>query len=288
MGLVYLNGELLPLEQAQVSVLDRGFLFGDGVYEVIPVYGGRPFRLSEHLDRLENSLAAIRLANPLSRDQWARVFDGVVADVPGNQSLYVQVTRGAGGDRNHLFPADARPTVFAMAWESKPRRPDIERDGIAAITLDDVRWLRCDVKSVALLSNVLLRQAADDAGTEESILIRDGQVTEGSSTNVFLVKAGEILTPPKTNLLLPGITRDLVLELAESEGMPFAEREVSSTELGTADEIWLSSSTREVVPVTRLDGRPVGSGSPGPVWQRMNRLFQDFKVRLQADAGQGA
>jgi D-alanine transaminase len=288
MNQVYLNGEFMPLEKARVSVLDRGFLFGDGVYEVIPVYGGKPFRLAEHLNRLEYSLAAIRLTSPLTREQWARVFEGVVADAPENQSLYVQVTRGAGSDRNHLFPADAEPTVFAMCWEAKPRRPEIVRDGVAAITLDDLRWLRCDVKSVALLGNVLLRQAAEDAGTEESILIRDGQVTEGSSTNVFLVENGEIATPPKTNLLLPGITRDLVIELAERAGMACTERGVSSSELTTADEIWLSSSTREVVPVTRLDDHPVGDGKPGPVWRRIDGIFQDFKAALGADAGQGA
>jgi D-alanine transaminase len=276
---VYLNGELMPLEEARIPVMDRGFLFGDGVYEVIPVYQGRPFRLEQHMDRLDRSLAAIRLANPLSREGWSELFARLLADAPGDQSLYVQVTRGADSRRNHLFPAAAEPTVFAMAWEARPRGPEVAREGVAAITLDDVRWLRCDIKSVALLGNVLLRQAAEDAGTEESILIRDGQVTEGSSTNVFLVSGGEIVTPPKTNLLLPGITRDLVLELAREAGLPCAEREVPRSELEVADEVWLTSSSREVVAVTRLDGRPVGDGRPGPLWHRIDRLYQDYKAQ---------
>jgi len=281
MGMVYLNGDYVPLEEARISVLDRGFLFGDGVYEVIPVYGGKSFRLAEHLERLDNSLTAIHLENPLSHEQWGEVLTRVIGDVAGNQSLYVQVTRGVDSMRNHLFPsATVQPTVFAMAWEAKPRKPEIARDGISAITLDDVRWLRCDIKSVALLGNVLLRQAAEDAGTEESILIRNGQVTEGSSTNVFLVLNGEILTPPKTNLLLPGITRDLVLDLAREAGMPCAERALTRATLEDADEIWLTSSSREVVAVTRLDDDLVGDGKPGTTWQRMDELFQDYKARL--------
>jgi D-alanine transaminase len=278
-GEVYLNGEYLDLQEARIPVLDRGFLFGDGVYEVIPVYGGRPFRLEQHLDRLDRSLAAIRLQNPLSRSQWRDVFSRLLARASGDQSLYLQVTRGADAGRNHLFPAAAAPTVFAMASESRPRSPQIARDGVAAITLEDVRWLRCDIKSVALLGNVLLRQAADDAGAEESILIRDGRVTEGSSTNVFVVRAGEIVTPPKTNLLLPGVTRDLVVELAGGAGLPCLERDLAREELQGADEIWLTSSSREVVAVTRLDGRPVGDGRPGPLWRRMDGLYQDYKGR---------
>jgi D-alanine transaminase len=279
-GEVYLNGAFMPLAEARIPVMDRGFLFGDGVYEVIPVYGGRPFRLPQHLDRLDNSLAAIRLANPLSRGAWSEIFARLLGAGPGDQSLYVQVTRGADSKRNHLFPAAAEPTVFAMAWEAQSRRPEIASEGVAAITLEDLRWLRCDIKSVALLGNVLLRQAAEDAGTEESILIRDGRVTEGSSTNVFLVAAGRIVTPPKTNLLLPGITRDLVLELAREAGLPCAEREVPREELEAAEEVWLTSSSREVVAVTRLDGRPVGDGRPGPLWHRIDGLYQDCKARL--------
>jgi len=283
MGTVYLNGAFVPLEEAKIPVMDRGFLFGDGVYEVIPVYGGRPFRLAEHLDRLDYSLDGIRLANPLRREVWVGVLARLTEELPGaDQTLYLQVTRGADPVRNHLFPADAAPTVFAMASKAKPRKPEIAERGVAAITLEDMRWLRCDIKSIALLGNVLLRQAAEDAGAEESILLRADAVTEGSITNVFVVKDGALATPPKGNLLLPGITRDLVVELARKGGIPCAEREVLRSELETADEIWITSSSREATPVTLLDGRPVGDGRPGPVWRRMDALFQDYKARLRA------
>jgi len=280
---VYLNGEFLPLEEARVSVMDRGFLFGDGVYEVIPAYGGRPFRLAQHLDRLDYSLAAIRMDNPLPREEWRWILERLTGAAPGvDRMIYLQVTRGADAKRHHLFPLSAEPTRFVMAWDAKPRDPAIEAQGIAAVTLEDFRWLRCDIKSIALLGNVLLRQAAEDAGAEESILIRDGCATEGSSTNLFLVRAGELATPPKGHLLLPGITRDLVLELAREAGIPCREREVRAEELAAADEIWISSSSREVEPVTRLDGEPVGDGVPGPQWRRMDALFQDYKGRLRA------
>jgi len=285
MSQVYLNGDYMPLNEARISVLDRGFLFGDGVYEVIPAYGGRLLRLAEHLERLDNSLAAIRMDNPLARRQWDEIFARLTADAPGDRFLYVQVTRGADSTRMHLFPDKVRPTVFVMTWEAKPRRAEIVREGVSAITLDDIRWLRCDIKSIALLSNVLLRQAAEDASAEESILIRDGQVMEGSSTNVFLVANGEVQTPPKSNLLLPGITRDLVLELAREAGMPCAERALSRAMLETADEVWLTSSSREVDPVTRIDGKPVGDGKPGAVWRRMDALFQDYKSRVRISHG---
>jgi D-alanine transaminase len=280
---VYLNGEYMPLAQAKVPVMDRGFLFGDGVYEVIPVYGGRAFRLPEHLDRLDNSLAAIRMENPLPRNEWGSIFEHLAsgAERP-DQLVYLQVTRGADPTRNHLFPASPRPTVFVMAWDAKPRHPDIAAKGIAAITLDDFRWLRCDIKAIALLSNVLLRQAADDAGVEESILIRDGYAIEGSISNLFSVLGGELVTPPKGNLLLPGITRDLVVELAREAGIPCIEREITRDQLAGAEEVWITSSSREVAPVTRLDGEPVGAGRPGPLWRRMDGLFQDYKARLRA------
>jgi D-alanine transaminase len=283
MGDVYLNGAYLPAEQAKVSAMDRGFLFGDGVYEVIPVYGGHPFRLDQHLDRLDNSLAAIRMGNPLPREEWGRILDRLTGGTPEvDQLVYLQVTRGADPTRNHLFPAHAEPTVFVMAWNAKPRNPQIEESGIAAITLEDFRWLRCDIKATALLSNVLLRQAADDAGVEESILIRDDYAIEGSISNLFVVLKGLLITPPKGNLLLPGITRDLVLELAAEAGIPFAEREVRREALTAAEEIWITSSSREVAPVTRLDGTPVGDGLPGPLWRRMDALFQDYKARLRS------
>lgn len=275
--LVYLNGEFLPLEQARVSVLDRGFLFGDGVYEVIPVYGGRPLRLEEHLTRLDGSLRGIRMTSPLSRAEWAGVV-GRLIDGPDDQSVYLQVTRGAGPRRDHAIPAGVTPTVFAMCSPIAP----VPFAGVRAITLDDIRWRWCNIKAITLLPNVLLRQEAVDRGCAEAVLVRDGRVTEGTASNVFAVIDGVIVTPPKGPELLPGITRDLVLELVQAEGLPARERAISLAEFAGADEIWITSSTREVLPVVELDGRPVGRGTPGPVWERVSALYQDFKRRLKS------
>jgi D-alanine transaminase len=248
---------------------------------VIPVYGGRAFRLAQHMERLDNSLQAIRMDNPLQPEDWDGIFQRLTGATPElDQLIYLQVTRGVDPARNHLFPEGAKPTVFVMSWVAKPRDPVIAEQGIAAISLEDNRWHRCDIKSIALLGNVLLRQQADDVGAGEAILIREGLVTEGSSTNPFIVMPGEILTPPKSNQVLPGVTRDLVLELARNAGIPCAERAVSRDELETADEIWISSSSREVQPVTSLDGKAVGAGVPGPVWKRMDALFQHYKAGL--------
>jgi len=281
MSEVYLNDKFIPLEEACVPVMDRGFLFGDGVYELIPVYGGRPFRLSQHMERLDNSLESVRMENPLQLDVWERIFarlTGSPSDV--DQLLYLQVTRGVDRTRNHLFPRGAEPTVFVMTWTAEPRDPDIAAKGIAAVVLEDNRWHRCDIKATALLGNVLLRQAAQDTGAAEAILVRDGLVTEGSSTNPFIVQDGEILTPPVSDRLLRGVTRDLVLELARGADMPCAERHITRDELETADELWISSSSREVQPVTLLDGKPVGEGLPGALWRRMDDLYQNYKARL--------
>jgi D-alanine transaminase len=274
--LVYLNGEFLPLEQARVPVLDRGFLFGDGVYEVIPVYGGRPLRLEEHLTRLDGSLRGIRMTSPLSRAGWAEVVDRLI-DGPDDQSVYLQVTRGVAPRRDHAIPAGVEPTVFAMCSPIAP----VPRAGVRAITLDDIRWRWCNIKAITLLPNVLLRQEAADKGCAEAVLVRDGHVTEGTASNVFAVTDGVIVTPPKGPELLPGITRDLVLELVEAEGLPARERAIPLDEFAGADEIWITSSTREVLPVVELDGRPVGRGAPGPVWERVSALYQDFKRRLK-------
>ena len=282
MSEIYLNGEFLPAENASISVMDRGFLFGDGVYEVIPVYGGRPFRLAQHLARLDRSLQCIRLENPLEPDDWERILTRLIGAAPGDLLIYLQVTRGPDPVRNHLFPHRVEPTVFVMTWASKPRDPAIVEEGVAAVVLEDNRWHRCDIKSIALLGNILLRQEAEDAGATEAILVRDGLVTEGSSTNPFVIQGEEILTPPQSNLLLRGITRDLVLELARGAGLACAERHITRDELETADEIWISSSSREVQPVTRLDGKPVGDGMPGPLWRRVDTLYQDYKASVSS------
>jgi len=275
--IVYLNGEFLPLDQARVPVMDRGFLFGDGVYEVIPVYDRQPFRLADHLRRLDQSLAGIRLANPHDDAQWAELIRAVVQAAPWSDiGVYLQVTRGP-GPRDHAFPARVIPTVFLMPLAlTAPGQSLVER-GVAAITARDNRWLRCDLKTTSLLANVLLRQLSVDADCAETILMRDGWLTEGSASSVFIVKGGVILTPPETHLMLPGITYEVVLELARKHGMAHAVRPVSEAELRAADEIWITSSTKEVLAVTRLDGHPVGDGRPGPVFVRMLDAYRDYK-----------
>ncbi len=282
--IAYLNGDYLPLSEARISPLDRGFLFADGVYEVVPVYGGRPFRLAGHLRRLERSLAGIRIAPPHSPDEWRTIVESLVErNGGGDQAIYLQVTRGV-APREHAFPETARPTVFAMSQaRTVPSEPDIE--GVDAITVDDIRWARCDLKTIALLPNILLRQRAIEAGAYEAILVRDGHVTEGAASNVFIVEHGHLLTPPADHAVLPGITRDVVLELAAEAGLAHAEEAFDRGRLADADEIWLTSSTREIVPVRRLDGRIVGDGRPGPVCRRLCRLYREFTDRLRRDGG---
>jgi D-alanine transaminase len=283
--IVYLNGEYVALADAKVPVLDRGFIFGDGVYEVIPAYGRVLFRLHEHLVRLEQSLRATRIANPHDTATWRRLVEAVVARNPwDDQSVCLQVTRGV-APRTQEFPkGEVRPTVFIMSNPLKMPTPEQRANGVAVVTRDDYRWRRCDIKSVSLLANCLLRQEAEDAGAVETILVRDGNVKEASTCNVLLVKDGVILVPPKDNMLLHGITFDLALELARDAGLPLQTREVNRAELFTADEVWLSSSAREVLPVVTVDGRRIGTGKPGPVYERMHQLFQDYKARTRAAA----
>jgi D-alanine transaminase len=284
MPTVYLNGAFLPLEDARVSVLDRGFLFGDGVYEVIPVYSRRPFRLQEHLVRLQHSLDAIRLANPHGEAQWADLIRRLAAEAEwDDQGIYLQVTRGP-GPRDHAFPAEVRPTVFLMPMPLNPPAPALVEIGVCAITAADDRWLHCDVKAISLLANVLLRQRSVDAGCAETLLLRDGWLTEGSASNVFIVKAGVIATPPRSHLMLPGVTAEVVLELARQHAMPHEVRPIAEAELRAADEIWLTSTPKEVLAVTTLDGRPVGDGRPGPVFRRMHAAYQDYKAAVMRAA----
>ncbi|MBF0256297.1 MAG: D-amino acid aminotransferase [Gammaproteobacteria bacterium] len=282
--LVYLNGDFLPLDQARVPVLDRGFLFGDGVYEVIPAYAGHLFRLDQHLDRLRDSLAAIRMSPPLSHAQWRELLQRLIQGRSGDLGIYLQVTRGADSKRDHEIPQGLSPTLFAMATPITPPSPEQAELGISCITLDDIRWAHCNVKAVTLLANVLLKQQAIDEGSQEAILIRDGQAIEGSTSNLFIVKDGLIITPPKGPQLLPGITRDLVLELAAEAGLPYAEASIGFDELQNADEIWMTSSTKEVMAVTRLNGQPFGNGQPGPIWRQITQLYQACKERLRLGA----
>jgi len=278
--IVYLNGDFLPEEQAMVPVMDRGFIFGDGVYEVIPAYGGRLFRLEEHLHRLDNSLRSVRIKNPLNRRQWREMLESLIEKNEGvHHSLYLQITRGV-APREHAFPPDCEPTVFASASPLKPMPVDVLENGIKAISLEDIRWRFCHIKAIALLPNILLRQQAIDRDAQEAILVRDGEVTEGSASNVFMVKHGVVKTPIKSSYLLPGITRDLVLEIAHANDIPAEECSISPEDLTEADEIWISSSTKEILPVTELDDHDVGDGKPGPIWARMISLYQEHKAKL--------
>jgi len=280
--LCYLNGDYLPRGQACLPLMDRGLLFGDSVYEVVPAYGGIPFRVTHHLQRLDRSLAAIRMPNPLSHEQWNQVFTRLTEQLPGqDQSIYLQVTRGAHETRNHVIPEGIEPNVFAYTATKRARDPATAAQGIRVITLEDIRWHRCDIKATALLANVLARAQATDEGADEAILIRDGAAMEGTASNLFIVSNGLLITPPDSAELLPGITRDLVLELAGDAGIAFAQATIGAADLEKADEIWLTSSTREVAAVVELNGRPVGDGSPGPLWHRMDALYQACKERLR-------
>ena len=287
----YLNGQFLPLSEARISPLDRGFLYSDGVYEVIPVYSRCPFRVDEHLRRLQDSLDGIRLPNPHSNAEWKAIILRLIAETEfADQTVYIQVTRGADVKRDPCFPPGVTPTVFLFSAPLVGPSAAIREKGVAAITAPDIRWARCDIKTVALLPNVLTRQLSADIGAAETIMLRDGFLTEGSSTNVFVVRDGVILTPPQDHRILPGITCDVVLELAEKYNAPFEVRPVSEEELRSADEVWLTSSTKEVLAVVTLDGRSVGhgehAGQPGPVTKRMHEWFCTFRedVMRRCDA----
>jgi len=278
--MIYLNGEFMPIEQARVPVLDRGFIFGDGVYEVIPVYSRHPFRLAEHLRRLQASLEGIRLSNPHDDAEWTRLVRRLIGlNEPEDQSLYLHVTRGV-AKRDHAFPKGVAPTVFMMSNALVTPPGDQIEKGVGAITATDNRWLRCDIKAIALLPNVLLRQLAVDAGCVETVLLRDRSMTEGAASNIFVVKDGILLAPPKNHLMLPGITYDVVLELAQADGIKLEVRPVAQAELRGADEAWLTSSTKEVLAIVRLDGKAVGNGVPGPLFRRMYALYQEYKERV--------
>jgi D-alanine transaminase len=277
MSQVYLDGKFLPPEQARVSVFDRGFIFGDGVYEVIPVFGGRLFRLPHHLARLEASLAAIRLRNPHTAEEWKTIFTCLMAEHgTKDQSIYLQVTRGV-APRDHAFPPNPVPTVFAYAQPLKYPPAEQLTQGVTAVTTDDIRWQRCDIKAIALLANALLRQQAIEQGAVEAILVRDGVVTEGAASNIFIVSGERLVTPPKGPYILPGITRDLVVEIARAKKIACEEIPVGIEALRTADEVWLTSSTKEILPITRIDGHPVGAGKPGPMHARMFALYKQYK-----------
>jgi D-alanine transaminase len=279
---VYLNGNFLPIAEAKISVLDRGFIFGDGVYEVIPVYSRHIFRLPEHLRRLQRSLDSIKLSNPCNEAEWTNIIHELVArNEPEDQYLYLHITRGV-AKRDHAFPfPSVPPTVFLMSYPLNTPSAMQLQNGISAITAPDNRWLRCDIKAISLLPNVLLRQMAVDAGCAESIMIRDDEfLTEGSASNIFVVKNGVLLAPPKNNLMLPGITYDVVLELAAANDIPHRIRKVLVSELYDADELLLTSSTKEVLAVVQLNGKPIGTGKPGVMFAKVYELYQKFKQEV--------
>lgn len=275
----------MPIEEASIPVLDRGFIFGDGVYEVIPVYSKHVFRLPEHLKRLQASLDAIRLANPHSAEEWTKIIKELIArNATEDQYLYLHITRGV-AKRDHAFPQPpVQPTVFMMSSPLLHPAAELLNSGVSAVTATDNRWLRCDIKAISLLPNVLLRQMAVDAGCAETILIRqesaDSFMTEGAASNIFVVKNGTLLAPPKNNLMLPGITYDVVLELAAANHIPLQVRKIAQDEIFSADELLLTSSTKEVLPITTVDGKPVGSGKPGPMFTQLHTLYQKFKQEV--------
>lgn len=276
-GTVYLNGAYLPLSEAKISVLDRGFLFGDSVYEVIPAYAGRLFQLEAHLARLKNSLSKTLLPSPHNDQKWQDILTPLLTNDP-DQYIYLQITRGVANKRDHAFPEAIEPTIFAMC---APIAHFSGRDtGVKAITLDDNRWKFCNIKATSLLANILLRQQAVEQDCAEAILIKDGNVTEGAASNIFAVIDSVLITPPNNHEILPGITRELIIKLAKQNQIPVAVQTIPLSAFLTASEIWLTSSTREILPVVELDQKPVADGKPGSVWKTMNKLFQAYKNSL--------
>ena len=279
--IAWLDGAFVALTEARISPLDRGFLFGDAVYEVLPVYDGRPFLATEHLARLERSLAELDIPNPRTRTAWIELIEALIArNGGGNMGVYLQVSRGAEFGRNHAMPAGLTPTVFLMASPLSPVDAEAVSNGVSAITLADPRWKRCDIKSTALLGNVLAKSAAARAGVTEAILVADGLLREGSSTSVLVVRGGRLQAPPDGPEILPGTTRALCLRLAAAAGVAIEIAPIPIAMLDGADEIMLCFASRGVLAVTRLDGRAIGGGRPGPVWRRLYQEFEDYRGRL--------
>ena len=280
--IVYLNGSYLPMVESQISTQDRGFLFGDGVYEVIPVYQRKLFRFDAHIQRLKNSLQATSITNPLSDSEWLKMLETLVAKHDWqDQYLYLQVTRGIQMQRDHL-PADClTPTIYAYTNPLKPIADHIIKNGIKVVSLEDIRWLRCDIKAITLLPNVMMKLAAKSQGADDAILItREGNISEGTASNTFIVKDGDLITPPNSHQILPGVTRMVIESIATEHRIPIVEKNITLDDLNSADEIWLSSSTKEALPVTQLNGQPVGTGKPGVVWLQMREYYQQHKQKF--------
>src|SRR5690625_1544260 len=280
-SIFYLIGQYVLLGDARISVLDRVFIFGDGIYDVVPAYGGRPFRMDAHLARLERSLASIQIQVDMTRADWERlVTDLIHRSGLGDCIAYIQVTRGV-ARRDHAFPADATPTVFCMVSPFERPGAPLREQGVSAVSIPDLRWLRCEIKSVSLLGNVLAKQAAVEAGVDEVLQFRDGFLTEGASCNVWLAKDGALLAPPRSNLTLEGIRYRVLEELAMQAGIAFDARPIPEADVDQADEIMITSATREILPVTRYYGKPVGTGQPGPVYQTLRKGYDDAIRNLE-------
>jgi D-alanine transaminase len=281
--IVFLNGAMTPLSEAKISVLDRGFIFGDGIYEVVPVYAGKPLRMGHHLDRLARSLKKLRIESPYTRDEWVDLVQRLIQASPQQTCMvYLHITRGV-AKRDHAFPVPTvKPTVFAMV--APMTRPTIaaREQGLTAVSIEDVRWLRCDIKSISLLGNVLAKQAAVDAQVDEVVQFRDGFLTEGASCNIWVVKQGTLFAPPKDNLILEGIRYSFLQELCEQANIPFVMGPFAQHDVNAADELMMSSATREVLPIVQLDGKAVGLGKPGPVYQKLRRAYDDVIEALSA------
>jgi D-alanine transaminase len=274
---VFLNGKFMPIEEAKVPVLDRGFIFGDGIYELVPVYSRAPFRLEGHLARMERSLSEVGIANPYSRAEWTRIIEQIVEKQPfDDQGVYWQITRGV-AKRDHAFPKNIQPTVFMMSNPLVNPSREVVENGGKAVTAADFRWHRCDLKTISLIGNCMLRQLSAEEGGVETILFRDGKLTEASASNAYIVKNGVIATPPKDNLILPGITLDVVFDIVKRGNLPMEVREITQAEVFGADEVWVSSSSKEIVAIVDLDGKKIGAGKPGPVFRKAWQLYQDFK-----------
>lgn len=286
---VFLNGKFMPMEDAKVPVLDRGFIFGDGIYELVPVYSRAPFRLEGHLARMERSLSEVAIRNPYSRTEWTKIIEQIIErQAFDDQGVYWQITRGV-AKRDHAFPKDVEPTVFMMSNPLVNPSKAVIENGATAVSAQDFRWHRCDLKTISLIGNCMLRQLSAEEGAIETIMFRDGKLTEASASNAYIVKNGVIATPAKTELILPGITLDVVFDIVARGQLPLEVRDVTEAEVRSADEVWVTSSSKEIVAIVSLDGKPVGNGKPGPVFRRAWQLYQDFKnevmrARVQARA----
>lgn len=279
--IAHFNGRLVPLDRISISPLDRGFIFGDGVYEVIPVYEGVPLLAREHFERLQRSMDEIRLENPHTVEEWIAASLALLAHHPGNQSVYIQVTRGVPAKRDHVMPKGLSPTVFMMCQPLATPSKEAVDNGVACVSARDFRWEKCHIKSTSLLGNVMARQISVDAGATETLLLRDGFLTEASSSNVFVVKDGVVAAVPQDHLILLGITYQLLVRLAGEGAVRLEIRPIPEAELRAADEIWLTSSTKEVLAVTTLDGKPVGDGRPGALFRRMHALYEEHKAQAR-------